>query len=151
MSAQGSTTLTANAVAAVPAQKGVIIKGSQDQATATLSLVDSADDFETLLSGSLVATTSMPAGTIYTLAAEDGIGFYRFTGTTLAANKAYWLGDSGSEAAGMQLVFGGVTAIEALPAADGAEAPLFDLSGRRVVKARKGGLYIRNGHKFIVK
>lgn len=31
------------------------------------------------------------------------------------------------------------------------DAPVFDLSGRRVVKVVKGGLYIQNGKKFIVK
>ena len=30
-------------------------------------------------------------------------------------------------------------------------APIFDLTGRRVVKAVKGGLYIQNGKKVIVK
>ena len=32
-----------------------------------------------------------------------------------------------------------------------ANAPIFDLSGRRVNSAVKGGLYIQNGKKFIVK
>lgn len=30
-------------------------------------------------------------------------------------------------------------------------APLYDLSGRRVKEAVKGGIYLRNGKKFIVK
>ena len=30
-------------------------------------------------------------------------------------------------------------------------APVFDLSGRRVMQTVKGGLYIQNGKKFIVK
>ena len=30
-------------------------------------------------------------------------------------------------------------------------APIYDLSGRRVMNAVKGGLYIQNGRKFIVK
>ena len=31
------------------------------------------------------------------------------------------------------------------------DAPVYDLSGRRVVKTVKGGLYIQNGKKFIVR
>ena len=49
--------------------------------------------------------------------------------------------------------FGGnTTAIESVvaPSFD-ANAPIYDLSGRRVVNAVKGGLYIQNGKKFIVK
>jgi hypothetical protein len=30
-------------------------------------------------------------------------------------------------------------------------APIYDLSGRRVMNAVKGGIYIQNGKKFIVK
>jgi hypothetical protein len=32
-----------------------------------------------------------------------------------------------------------------------ANAPIYDLSGRRVNNAVKGGIYIKNGKKFIVK
>ena len=49
--------------------------------------------------------------------------------------------------------FGGnTTAIESVvaPAFD-VNAPIYDLSGRRVVNAVKGGLYIQNGKKFIVR
>jgi hypothetical protein len=32
-----------------------------------------------------------------------------------------------------------------------ADAPIYDLSGRRVLNTMKGGIYIQNGKKFIVK
>jgi hypothetical protein len=46
----------------------------------------------------------------------------------------------------------GTTAIESVlnNGAD-ANAPIYDLSGRRVMNAVKGGIYIQNGKKFIVK
>lgn len=48
--------------------------------------------------------------------------------------------------------FGGTTAIESvLNNGVDANAPIYDLSGRRVNNAVKGGIYIQNGKKFIVK
>ena len=51
----------------------------------------------------------------------------------------------------MKLVFdGGVTGIEnVMVEAAHANAPIYDLTGRRVMKAVKGGLYIQSGKKFI--
>jgi hypothetical protein len=47
--------------------------------------------------------------------------------------------------------FGGEsTAIETVEKVD-ANAPIYDLSGRRVVNMTNGGVYIQNGKKFIVK
>lgn len=46
-------------------------------------------------------------------------------------------------------VVSGIDAIEANQALH--NAPIFDLSGRRVMNTVKGGLYIQNGRKFIVK
>ena len=48
--------------------------------------------------------------------------------------------------------FGGnTTAIESVLNGVDANAPIYDLSGRRVNNAVKGGIYIQNGKKFIVK
>ena len=69
------------------------------------------------------------------------------TGKKIGANKAYLE----AAARAMKLVFDGdVTGIENVmgEAAD-ANAPIYDLTGRRVMKAVKGGLYIQNGKKFI--
>lgn len=46
-------------------------------------------------------------------------------------------------------VVSGIDAIDANQALH--NAPIFDLSGRRVMNTVKGGLYIQNGRKFIVK
>jgi hypothetical protein len=45
----------------------------------------------------------------------------------------------------------GTTAIESVLNGTNANAPIYDLSGRRVMNAVKGGIYIQNGKKFIVK
>lgn len=69
---------------------------------------------------------------------------------TINANKAYLV----VPAAGAQALnfnFGNnITGIQnAAVEGVNANAPLFDLSGRRVVKAVKGGIYIQNGKKFV--
>ena len=70
------------------------------------------------------------------------------------ANKAYLKVAPGAAlSARLRFDFDGTTGIEdavVAPSFD-ANAPIYDLSGRRVVNAVKGGLYIQNGKKFIVK
>lgn len=68
---------------------------------------------------------------------------------TINANKAY-LVVSGGAAQALNFNFGNTTGIQnAAVEGVNANAPLFDLSGRRVVKAVKGGIYIQNGKKFV--
>lgn len=68
---------------------------------------------------------------------------------TINANKAY-LVVSGGAAQALNFNFGITTGIQnAAVEGVNANAPLFDLSGRRVVKAVKGGIYIQNGKKFV--
>ncbi|MGN0086062.1 MAG: hypothetical protein ACI353_00920 [Alloprevotella sp.] len=67
---------------------------------------------------------------------------------TFAANKAY-LANTGSGAEQMSIVLGGATTGVATAVKAEAGAQVYDLSGRRVQKPLKGGLYIRNGKKFL--
>ena len=91
--------------------------------------------------------------------AELNKDVYGATGTTHFLNnagKAYILASDlklPTTAGALRFSFGGeTTAIESVlnNGAD-ANAPIYDLSGRRVVNAVKGGIYIQNGKKFIVK
>ena len=43
------------------------------------------------------------------------------------------------------------TGIEAVSPAAQQDGPIYDLSGRRVSHMSKGGIYIRNGKKILVK
>ena len=71
------------------------------------------------------------------------------TNNTINANKAYLVVPGGSAQA-LNFNFGNTTGIQnAAVEGINANAPLFDLSGRRVVKAVKGGIYIQNGKKFV--
>ena len=87
--------------------------------------------------------------------ANGVVGFYRLSDSerTLGMNKAYLSNDvlnSASQVVKMNFD-GETTAIETVEKVGNVNAPIYDLSGRRVVNAVKGGLYIQNGKKFIVK
>jgi len=47
------------------------------------------------------------------------------------------------------LAFPGVTAVESVKTASEAEAPIYDLNGRRVTKPVAGQIYVQNGKKFL--
>lgn len=106
---------------------------------------------ETGFKGTLGATT-VAANNTYILSQKDGkVKFFALdeTNNTINANKAY-LVVSGGGAQALNFNFGNTTGIQnAAVEGVNANAPLFDLSGRRVVKAVKGGIYIQNGKKFV--
>ena len=80
------------------------------------------------------------------------VGFYKPVAalTTIAANKAFIAASSLTTGAGaIALNFGGNTTGINNAVVASENAPIFDLSGRRVVKAVKGGVYIQNGKKFV--
>lgn len=108
---------------------------------------------ETGFKGTLAATAVTDAN-VYILSKNGGetVKFFALdeTNNTINANKAYLV----VPAAGAQALnfnFGNnITGIQnAAVEGVNANAPLFDLSGRRVVKAVKGGIYIQNGKKFV--
>ena len=86
------------------------------------------------------------------------VGFYtatknQQTNTSWLNNgfKAYLPKTVGSNVQALRFNFGGeTTAIDAVEV-ENANAPIYDLSGRRVLSTVKGGIYIQNGKKFIVK
>ena len=62
--------------------------------------------------------------------------------------RAY-LSSAAGGATRSQLAFPGVTGVERVATAENAEAPIFDLSGRRVEKPVAGQIYVQNGQKFL--
>jgi hypothetical protein len=93
----------------------------------------------------------------YVLGKEKGrVAFYYLTSQTIGANKAYYI-YTGTAAPAKSLSFAftdddATTAIE-LPnttTTTDANAPIYDLSGRRVTSPTKG-IYIQGGKKFVVK
>mgnify|MGYP006959326962 CR=1 FL=1 len=120
--------------------------GSKTFAPATYAAAE-----ETGFKGTLGATT-VAANNTYILSKKNGkVNFFALdeTNNTIKANKAY-LVVSGGAAQALNFNFGNTTGIQnAAVEGVNANAPLFDLSGRRVVKAVKGGIYIQNGKKFV--
>lgn len=107
---------------------------------------------ETGFLGTLVAT-AVTANNAYILAKKgEEVKFYLLNSesNTVNAYKAYIVVSEG-KAQALSFNFGTTTGIHAATADAATDAPVFDLSGRRVVKVVKGGLYIQNGKKFIVK
>lgn len=93
----------------------------------------------------------------YVLGLVDGeVGFYtaKMTDGQWLNNgfKAYLPKPAGAQGA-LRFNFGGNTTVIESVLNNGvdANAPIYDLSGRRVMNAVKGGIYIQNGKKFIVK
>ncbi len=157
--------LDMTAVNGVPANNGFVLVGNAEKATLTIGNAD-ALTINNALTGSNVkvaletTTGSGESATVTDHRAEylvfgtnaGNVGFYKpaATLTTIAANKAFIAASSLTTGEGaIAMNFGGnITGIDnAVVASE--NAPIFDLSGRRVVKAVKGGVYIQNGKKFV--
>lgn len=153
VSAKGAeATMTAIDAQAIPANQGVILTSESDEAA---TMVPAAGETAATITGNQLghsagAAKSLAVGEGYILGnGTEGTAFYPCKAGSLPINKAYLLGNGESSAIVMN--FGNaVTGINTIAAPASAKAPIFDLSGRRVVKATKG-LYIQNGKKVIVK
>ena len=132
----------------VAAEQGIVLVGESSATKAVLTIGEGTATGKGLV-GTLTPKT-VEAKSVLTLGMSDSkVGFFAFTGTQIGANKAYVEKPAGASA--VMINFGEVTGIENAVAPEAANAPLYDLSGRRVVKAVKGGLYIQNGKKFIAR
>ncbi len=142
----------------VPANAGVVIKS--DSKAENIVLTANAKAAATALTGNqLVGTTEEIAFSeltdklVFGVTTQNHVGFYAAGGSAaLPANRAYLptsvLG--GNNAVAMN--FGGnVTGVNAVVKADKANAAIYDLTGRRVTRTVKGGLYIQNGSKFVAR
>ena len=153
--ADGQTVMTETANFAK--ETGVLLVSDEaaDKAVLTIGDVEGATN-TSALKGTLLAKDITGAQTKYLVfgknkANETEVGFFEpsTTVTSIPANRAFFADAEGSAIA---LNFGNVTAVNNVVAGNAnANAPIFDLTGRRVVKAVKGGLYIQNGKKYIVK
>ena len=168
--AGGQATLVAwpatNGQQVLPANTGVILTSTDADATLAALTPATTETVNELPSGSTNLLRNTAAGP-HTFAANEGfilakgtygVGLYKAkAGSTLARNKAYlnYSNPSQSASTAVRMVIGGNTPTDIthlMPQEDVDEqAPIYDLSGRRVQHTVKGGLYIRNGRKFIVR
>lgn len=140
----------------VKAQNGFLLISETGGATATLNIGES--NITSAMGGTLLDLTLNEADKAkYRVfgqkTGETVIGFFKPSAklNTISANRAFFTNASGEA---LRLNFDGmVSGIETteLNNALNNNAPIYDLSGRRVMNAVKGGLYIQNGRKFIVK
>lgn len=140
-----------NAGDILPANTPVLLTATSD-GSKTFAPAPYVAAEETGFKGTLAATAVTDAN-VYILSKNGGetVKFFALdeTNNTINANKAY-LVVSGGKAQALNFNFSNTTGIQnAAVEGVNANAPLFDLSGRRVVKAVKGGIYIQNGKKFV--
>lgn len=142
---------------AIPANEGVILTSESAE---TVTMVPATDETRATIENNKLGNSAgadkkiAEGDNAYILAdGADGTAFYKGKiGSTLKANKAYLtLNVAGAEQA-ISMNFGGnVTGINQIVNAEQNNAPVYDLTGRRVVRTVKGGLYIKGGNKFIAR
>lgn len=146
------TELTMVKVNAVPANQGIIIKGASSDERVVLNVIDAANDITNDLQGTTEELTDLTGVYSFGRANGDGyVGFFRSINPTLRANRAFVkIDNSASQSIAMNFN-GTVSSIESVNTnnATMSNAPVYDLTGRRVMKMVKGNLYIQNGKKFI--
>lgn len=147
------TGLEMSEVSAVPANQGIIIKGNATDENVELRVIDAAETIDNDLQGTTEELTDLTGVYSFGRANRTGkVGFFRSTNPTLKANRAYIkLDNSASQSIAMNFDGNIVSSIESVNTnnATMSNAPVFDLTGRRVMKMVKGNLYIQNGRKFI--
>lgn len=147
------TELEMNEVSAVPANQGIIIKGNTTDNNVELRVIDAAETIDNDLQGTTEVLTDLTG--VYSFGRANGtgkVGFFRSTNPTLKANRAYIkLDNSASQSIAMNFDGNIVSSIESVNTNNATmnNAPVFDLTGRHVMKMVKGNLYIQNGRKFI--
>ena len=98
---------------------------------------------DNILQGGAMPTTL--GGTAFMLK-KNGTGLVKVNGA-VPAFKAYF---TATEAQVRELLDRGLTGVVSV-ATEAENAPIYDLSGRRVQQTTKGGVYVTNGKKFIAK
>ena len=154
---ENTVQLTAIEGGVIPAQTGVVLKG-----TATTCPLTLTNDAVAPVEGNIFTGTCLPISVTpetlenyYVLSTLQGvIGLYwPMTGTTeLAANKAFIARSEAAGAAGYRFVFGDNTTvgIDGVTLGQPDNTPYYDLSGRRIAQPAKG-IYIHNGKKVFIK
>ncbi len=142
--------LEMTALSEIPANTPVVLVGSAETATVNLKSTASAEVTGNALTGNYFpitwTSTNLSLGSV-----DEAPGFYIWSdGTTLEANKAYYV-PADASVRGLSLSFGDeTTSINTAVTPDATNGKVYDLQGRRVLNAQKG-LYIVGGKKVLVK
>ena len=138
----------------IPANTGVVLSGTANT-PCTFEFADNAAVVDDNMLEGMTIATEVPAETkAYILAnGSKGVGFYRLSESdrTIAANKAYLIVDDAAEPSAVfsLKLDGGLTGINGVEVSAGADAPVYDLQGRRLPQVPEKGIYIQNGKKIM--
>ena len=161
--AENNTILNVEALTgqALPANTGFILAGMEG---ANVTMVPATDETLVNATGTLLQHSAGAAkalnqdgGFDFILGSKnEHVAFYRVNdaANVLPMNRAYLHLDENPFSLGtLHMNFGGntTTAIQGVQNGQQLQAPIYDLSGRRVQQLQKGGIYIQGGKKFIVK
>ena len=146
----------------IPANCGVIVMANPGTFTFKETLLSTDIVEQNLLSGTTVkvSTASIP-GAVYTLGrgVNSGyMGFHKYTGATLPANKAYLVRDADEEEDDVLVIdrsafdglFDSTTGVTKVVIEGESQPIIYNLQGRRVENPSKG-IYIVNGKKQYIK
>ncbi|MBR2290730.1 MAG: BspA family leucine-rich repeat surface protein [Prevotella sp.] len=144
--------LTLNEIAdrIIPCGQAVLMKSTTKDPVFQTSSSEGTGDYSTnSLQGTQVdIPTSSIEGTVYTLASESGnFGFFRYTGETLKAGKAFLVVPGGAAARITIVGLDEATGIQSV-SDEAQQKSYYDLQGRRVNAPQKG-IYIINRQKVI--
>lgn len=139
----------------IPANQGVVLVGNTEKATLNIGTTTATISENDLVGTNInIAFTNDAPRANYLVFGKNSnaVGFYAPSASVanIPANKAY-LNASALSNAAIALNFNGTTTgvNTVVLGENGVNAPVFDLSGRRVAAPVKGGVYIQNGKKFI--
>ena len=148
---------------AFAANEGVVLMGESGQTTATLTIGGTAEK----VTGNAFAGTNTEIAFSDAISRDNYLVFGRKSGETtsigffkpsekvtkIPANRAFIANNSTNGTSSVLVNFGTVEGLGSIvtETSEDANSPIYDLSGRRVMHTVKGGLYIRNGKKFLVK
>lgn len=143
----------------IPANTAVVLQGEANVEKATLTLgtasaIGSTNDLSGTLTPVTLTDDNRTGYLVLGLDTEDNssLGFFTpsSTVTAIPGNKAFLTTETTASQA-IRLNFGGTsTGIDGIiNATTTVNTPIYDLTGRRVTKTVKGGLYIQSGKKFI--
>ncbi|MBQ6063383.1 MAG: S8 family serine peptidase [Prevotella sp.] len=158
---KGKEMLAARLKSNIPANTGVIVHGNSGTYRFPKTATADALKYPSYLSGSVVDTTpakvleeAQASGSVYTLGrgTDSYINFYKYSGTTLHANKAFLIydGDSGAKQLTLRLE-GDATGIDDVNS-DGEDGTWHTLQGIMLQgRPTQKGIYIHNGNSYIIR
>lgn len=138
-------------VETLPAEMGAILNGTAGTGTLNIEYTEPIES--SALQGTLTEQTGITQFDYLVLGIDDGqVGLYTPNKATLKANKAYLPATAVAQGVnGLRFSFGQATGIgSAAVESTTGNAPVYDLSGRRVTAPAKG-IYVKDGKKIFVR